>query len=79
MTTASYLAEFTPYTNEEIEENIKSMPVKTCKSDAIPTQALKGVLPLIITPLTSLINLSLQEGVLLSPGKWLLSAPSLKS
>ena len=31
MTTASYLAEFEPHTNEEIEEIIKFMPVKTCK------------------------------------------------
>ena len=66
-TTASYLAEFKPYTKEEIAEIINSMPVKTSESDAVPTQILKGVLPLIITPLTTLINLPLQEGVLLNP------------
>ena len=39
------------------------MPVKTCKSDAILTQVLQGVLPFIISPLMTLINLPLQEGV----------------
>ena len=59
MTRASYLTEFKPYTKEEMIDIIKSMPVKACKSNDIPTQVLKGVLPFIITPLTTLINLSL--------------------
>ena len=78
MTTASYLAEFKPYTNEEIEEIIKPMPVTTCKSDVIPTQVLKGVLPLIITPLTTLINLSLQEGVFAESWKMVIVHPLIK-
>ena len=37
------------------------MQTKSCESYAIPTQVLKGVLPLIITLLTTLINLPLEE------------------
>ena len=61
--TGSSLAELKPYTEEEIMEIIKSMPTKSYESDAIPTQVLEGVLPLIITPLTTLINLALEEDI----------------
>ena len=54
------------------------MPVKTCESDAIPTQILKGVLPHIITPLTTLINLSLQEGVFAESWKMAIICPLIK-
>ena len=59
----SSLVKFKPYTEDEITEIITSMPTKSCQSDAITTQFLKGVLPLIITPLTTLINLALEEGI----------------
>ena len=44
-------------------EIIKSMQTKSHESDAIPTQVIKEVLPLIITPPASLINLTLEEGM----------------
>ena len=78
MTTASYLVEFKPYTKEEIAEIINSMPVKTCKSDVIPTWVLKGVLPLIITPITTLINLSLEESVFAESWKMAIICPFIK-
>ena len=54
------------------------MPVQTCESDAIPTQVLKGVLPLIITPLMTLINLSLQEGCFAESWKMAIICPLIK-
>ena len=50
-------------------EIIKSMPTKSCESDAITTQILKGVLPLIITLLTTLINLALKKGIFVETWK----------
>ena len=54
------------------------MPGKTCKSDAIPPEVLKGVLPFIITPLMTLINLSLQEGVFAESWKMAIICPLIK-
>ena len=54
------------------------MPTKSCESDAIPTQVLKGVLPLIITPLTTLINLALEEGIFAETWKVAIICPLIK-
>ena len=74
--TGSSLAAFKPYMEEEIMEIIKSVATKSCESDAIHTQFLKGVLPLIITLLKTLINLALDEGIFAETWKELLSAHS---
>ena len=57
---------------------IKSMPTKSQESDAIPTQVLKGVLPLIIMPLTTLINLALEEGIFTETWKVAIIHPLIK-
>ena len=71
-------AEFKPQTEDEIIETIKSMPTKPCESDAIPSQVLKGVLPLIITPLTTVINLALGEGIFTESWKVAIIHPLIK-
>ena len=76
--TGSSLTEFKLYTEEEIMEIIKSMPTKSCESDAFATQVLKGILPLIITPLTTLINLALEEGIFTETWKVAIIWPLIK-
>ena len=59
-------------------EIIKSMPTESCESDAIPTQGLTEVLPLIITQLTTLINLALEEDILAETWKVAIICPLIK-
>ena len=59
---------FKPITEEEIVKTIRSMPSKSCENDIIPTKLLKEILPTIAGTLTSIINLSLTEGVF--PNEW---------
>ena len=44
------------------------MPTKSCELDALPTQLLKDILDGILTPITHLVNTSLQKGIF--PLKW---------
>ena len=74
----SSLAQFKPYTDEEITEIIKFMPTKSCESDAIPNQVIKGVLPLMTIPLTILVNLALEEGIFTETWKVSIIHPLIK-
>ena len=54
------------------------MPTKSCESDAIPTPVLKGILPVLITPLTTLINLALEEGIFAETWKVAIICPLIQ-
>ena len=76
--TGSFLAECEPYREEEIMKILKSILTKSCENDAIPTQDLKRLLPLIITLLTTLINLALEEDIFAETWKVAIICPLTK-
>lgn len=55
--------QFHEVAEDDVEKLILRMPTKSCKLDAIPTQLLKQILPAVLTPITDIINTSLQEGI----------------
>ena len=63
---------------KEIHKIITSSPTKTCDLDPIPTFLLKQHLDILITPITSLVNLSLQSGTFPSDFKIAHVCPLLK-
>ena len=56
------LSVFTPATNEEVRRLILSSSNATCSLDVIPTHLLKSCIDCLVSPITTLINLSLSEG-----------------
>ncbi len=61
-TNAPSLTTFAPVTEEEVRRLIMAAPSKSCELDPIPTPLLKTCLDVLITPITSLINMSMNEG-----------------
>jgi len=72
------LTEFSPITVEEIYEAIMASPAKSCSLDPLPTKTLETVARLLAPSITSIINLSLQEGVFPDIYKHALVTPLLK-
>jgi Reverse transcriptase (RNA-dependent DNA polymerase)/Endonuclease/Exonuclease/phosphatase family len=62
-TTPPLLSSFSPATADEIRTVILSSSNATCSLDFIPTQLLKSCLDALILPITTLVNLSLSEGI----------------
>lgn len=60
---ASTINVFSPASEEEIRRLIMAAPNKSCDLDPIPTCLLKSCIDVLIKPITSMINLSLSEGV----------------
>ena len=54
---------FTPATADEITHAISKSSDASCSLDPIPTKLLKSCLPVLIMPITNIVNLSLSEGV----------------
>ena len=54
---------FSMITEDQAEKIIRSMPSKCCELDVMPPTILKQIVPSIITPITNLINESLENGV----------------
>lgn len=54
---------FEPVSEKEIHNLITSSSTKTCDLDPIPTSLLKQHLDILLSPITSLVNLSLQSGI----------------
>ena len=46
---------------EEVVKIIRSMPTKSCETDAIPTMLLKQILDKVGGTITSIVNVSLTE------------------
>ena len=74
----TYLNEFVPVTSEDVRSIIMSSPHKTCSLDPIPTPLLVTHLDSLIEFITSVINESLQTGVVPSIFKHALVIPLLK-
>ena len=72
------LSKFEPLMEEKIRQIIKAMPSKCCALDVIPTSLLKEVLESLLSNLTKLVNLSLEEGVFAEEWKLALVKPLLK-
>ena len=81
---APILSSFAPATVEEVTALISKCSDSTCLLDCIPTKLLKSCVDILSTPLTTLINMSLREGVFpdtfkLAHLKPLLKKPGLSS
>ena len=76
--TTSTLNTFQLLTSQDVSKVILSSPSKSCKSDPIPTDLLKAILPAALNLLTELVNRSLQTGTFPSDLKEALAKPLLK-
>ena len=47
---------------DQIERIVRSISSKYCELDAMPLEILKQILPSVITPITKLVNKSLEKG-----------------
>ncbi len=56
------LDEFTPLTEKEVEKMVLDFPNKQCELDPLPLAMLKECLPVILSHLTKIVNLSLMLG-----------------
>ena len=59
---APIVSSLAPVTEQQIEKLILSSKNKTCSLDPLPTNILKACLDVLLTPITCLVNYSLQEG-----------------
>ena len=53
---------FIPVTEDEVLDIITKLPNKSCSMDILPTWLLKSCVDTLLTPITSIINMSLQSG-----------------
>jgi hypothetical protein len=72
------LLSFSPVSEDEIRKLILTSPTKSCDLDPIPTVLLKSCIDVLLTPITSLINMSLSEGKFPSAFKIAHVVPLLK-
>ena len=69
---------FTPASSEEIRQTILAASNSSCPLDEIPTPLLKSLLPVLLKPITTIVNLSLSSGTFPSTYKSALITPLLK-
>lgn len=69
---------FSPATTNEVQAAILSSSDSTCSLDSIPTTILKSCLPSLLLPITTLVNLSLDENKFPDSYKHALVKPLLK-
>jgi Reverse transcriptase (RNA-dependent DNA polymerase)/Endonuclease-reverse transcriptase len=72
------LANFAPATEAEVRLAILSSSNSTCSLDLIPTKLIKHCIDVLLPPITTLINLSLAEGIFPTSFKNALVKPLLK-
>ena len=60
--------QFEEITEKEVLKMINSIKAKTCGSDPVPSSVLKDLAPYIIKEITTIVNVSLREGVFAN--KW---------
>jgi hypothetical protein len=74
----SSLSDFAPVTLQQVTTLINSFASKSCDLDPLPTQLVKGALPVLATPIMHIVNASLSSGVFPSVYKEALVRPHLK-
>ena len=57
------VSSFTPWSEDEITKIIKNVAPKHYELDPVPTWLLKEILPFVISPITNIINVSLEHGI----------------
>ena len=70
--------QFEEITEEEVLKIINSMVAKTCGSDPVPSSVLKELASYIIRQITTIVNVSLREGVFANKWKTAIIKPQLK-
>ena len=69
---------FSRITEDQVEKIMRCMPSKCCELDVMPPKIMKQIIPSIITPITNLINNSLENGVFANNWKMAIIKPLLK-
>ena len=69
---------FEEITEEEVLKMSNSMEAKTCGSSPVPSSVLKDLAPYIIKEITTIVNVSLREGVFTDKWKTAIIKPLLK-
>ena len=69
---------FSRITEDQVEKIMRSMPSKCCELYVMPPKIIKQIIPSIITPITNLINNSLENGVFANNWKTAIIKPLLK-
>ena len=69
---------FNKVTESEVKKFIMSSPTKSCQLDPWPTFLVKDCLDILITPITSLVNLSLSRGIFPNTFKQAIITPLIK-
>ena len=69
---------FSRITEDQVEKIIRSMPSKFCELDVMPPKILKQIISSIITPITNLINNSLENGVFANKWKTAIIKPLIQ-
>ena len=77
-TAKAFMSKFERVTGSEVAKCIRSMASKSCELDAIPTTIFKQLLNTVIDPITSIVNVSLENGILASKWKTAIVHPILK-
>ena len=70
--------QFEETTDEEVLKIINSMGAKTCGSNPVPSSVLKELAPCIAKQITTIVNMSLREGVFANKWKTAIIKPLLK-
>ena len=70
--------QFQEITEEEVLKMINSAEATTCGSDPVPSSVLKDLAPYIIKEITTIVNVSLREGVFTNKWKIAIIKPLLK-
>ena len=76
--TITPLMNFEPTTADEVTKIIKEMKTKSCELDSLPTSLLKKALPYVTKTITSIMNISLEQGVFPDSWKVAIIRPLLK-
>ena len=72
------ISSFSRITEHQVEKIIRSMSSKCCGLDVMLPKILKQIIPSIITPITNLINYSLENGVFADKWKMAVIKPLLQ-
>ena len=72
------LDSFKLLSEKQVKSIIASMSTKSCELDVLPTQLLKDILDRILTPITHLVNTSLQKGIFSPSWKEAIIRPLIK-
>ena len=76
--TRAVLHDFVPVSEAEVRRFVLTSPCKSCDLDPIPTTLVRDCIDVLVTPITSIVNLSLSEGVFPSCFKTAYVSPLLK-